>query len=30
MSEESRAMRAPNALRRPNKFVAYIRKYWFV
>ena len=30
MSEESRAMRAPNALRRPNKFVAYMRKYWFV
>lgn len=30
MSEESRAMRAPNALRRPNKFIAYMRKYWFV
>ena len=30
MSEESRTMRAPNALRRPNKFVAYMRKYWFV
>ena len=23
-------MRAPNALRRPNKFIAYMRKYWFV
>ena len=23
-------MRAPNALRRPNRFAAYLRKYWFV